>query len=315
MGYMEDALFNIFDESVINAERTGKINLVEPLRFLSMFYKNKYFKGLNVSDTIPLDGSLAAFVPSEKNIYVYINSIVDRVQSNCLSKKETFIMLYYELIRSLLHEIEHSKQYTLHDSIFKNSLEKDILNFTILNLSKKLSKFTLDILYKELGRKPNMAEIELKYLQLMDEWYRIYQENYLLVPMERLADFKSYATLEKMFKGKEEYKLNFEFSNTCKLKTLLVGYKVENDLVVAPTTTFIEKLQQSSFKRNTTFDWYSSDKKECLERCFNLYEFRDRIKYGLPITMDEYNKFEEKTLEKQKVLEKKYGILIEDKRK
>lgn len=316
MDIMEECLFDSVDKNVEEAVLRDKIsvNVGEIFQILMFFNRGKYLKSINLSDEIIDEDTYAFFSPSARNIIVYINAVIQRVSKEIgefnSDKRQILEMIYFELLKSIIHEVEHSKQFVLLDSLFKKSLEKDILKLTVFNDINIINNVAKELLIKQLGRKPSKEELKIKSHKLYKEWLNLYMTYYHLVPIERLANLASYTSLSKMYNGHEKYKFYFDLSNIFRMKTLLSSYKVERGIVTSPTLVFIEHLQKSSFKRPIPFDWYSEDTRECIENVSSVLSFEDRQKYGLPLTLRELRDFEKQVKEQQKYVEKTHSIII-----
>ena len=98
----------------------------------------------------------------------------------------------------------------------------------------------------------------------------------------------------EVISNKEE-KNNYllEYINNELLTKRLGGYSLDEGKVTSPTTAFFNKSGQT--KNLDKISWYSKDNNECLKNVSDLYSLNERLDYGLPISVDEYNKIKVKT--------------------
>lgn len=291
-------LSDLFDKANNYTIKNNKLIYEEIFDFLFVLNKNKYFKKLVVLPNIPSSGAFGDFSVSEQAIYIYVEAISRKLEndlSNSHDRKFVISLIYNELLRCILHEIEHSKQYTLRDSLLKKSLEKNLMEYSLVNDNYEELAY---ILLKQEGRIPNITNMQEKIWLLSVLWKDFYINNYLVIPAERLAEIKTYSSLENMYKVNQKYDFLGKFANLCKIKSMIEGYKLEGNLVLAPTTIFIDKFDKTIFGGSIPFDWYSDNPVKCLDNVSKIYDFKKRLYFGLPVTLDEY-KHAESVLQKK----------------
>ena len=146
---------------------------------------------------------------------------------------------------------------------------------------------------------------------LYNIWNDAYEKKfYNTILLERLAEYTSYSTLTRTFYDKSGYEY-FYLLSLAYLKNIMIrGYKLESGIITSPTITTIEFLKDNKFYYDIDLDWYTTDKRECLDNLINLYDFNTRYKYGLPISVDEYKEQVEDVRKINKKLKKKYKVVI-----
>ncbi len=104
---------------------------------------------------------------------------------------------------------------------------------------------------------------------------------------ERLAEIKSFEeilSLITIINNKLE-KLS-EIIETEKLQRLLRGYHYSKSLVNCPLITYFKLGNKEEILQS--FDWYSDTPENALSKASNIYDLNLRMKFGFPITINEY---------------------------
>ena len=261
---MEEELYNLFDKYINNVGSI--INITELLSICLKYNKNYYLKKISIKRKNIVMGPLSSYSVNDKAIWVYINNIINECNNkiHCDNNLDEFELFYYIVFHSLLHEIEHSKQTYLLQKGKNNTLEKELLQTTMLNINEK-----------------NIKKIFI--------WKDIYSNFYDYMLLERLADFKAYQIMYDIFKNKDKH-VKLKYLSIYKIKeTLFTGYRLHDNKVLSPTLTVINKLQNKNFYSSS--EKYNGLTNEQLYNNFNNYDLNTRYLYGLPITTCEYNYF------------------------
>lgn len=277
---MEEELYNLFDKYINNVGSI--INITELLSICLKYNKNYYLKKISIKRKNIVMGPLSSYSVNDKAIWVYINNIINECNNkiHCDNNLDEFELFYYIVFHSLLHEIEHSKQTYLLQKGKNNTLEKELLQTTMLNINEK-----------------NIKKIFI--------WKDIYSNFYDYMLLERLADFKAYQIMYDIFKNKDKH-VKLKYLSIYKImETLFTGYRLHDNKVLSPTITIINKLQKRNFY--SLNDKYHNLNNNQLYNNFNNYDLNTRYLYGLPITTCEYNYFKNDLDNTKKKLEKIYN--------
>lgn len=278
---MEEDLYKLFNSYINNLD--SNINITELLSICLKYSRNYYLRKISIQKKEILMGPLSSYSVNDKTILVYINNIISQFNNKvyCDSSVDTYELFYYTIFHSLLHEIEHSKQTYLLQKGKTNTLEKELLSATMLNINEKSIKKVII-------------------------WKEIYSNFYDYMLLERLADYKAYRIMNNVFKGKDEY-VKLKYFSLYKMKeTLHNGYRLRDNNILSPTITVINKLQNRNFYSSN--DKYSNLTNNQLYSIFNSYDLKTRYMYGLPITTCEYNYLENDLNNTREILDKKYKI-------
>lgn len=227
---------------------------------------------VNVSNQSDKKGVQGYYSPLEKNINVVLPS--DR--NDVFDYNTT-------LLHTLFHELEHVGQ---HKKCLENepkNLETDLLstcfksNNYLEMLQNKLENNDL-----ELGE----LFITVKQLEFYEMYSKIINKQcYELLPSERQAEIKSFKYLIELLK-KIDFKKDIDKMKALKTHYLIrkvMGYKYENDIVLAPTYELyrvILKLMNQSELQDEYFDNFDLISKQM--------PLEHRLYYGLRITPYEY---------------------------
>ena len=312
---MEEELYKIFNDCLIvnpNENHEYKINIYQVITTIYKYKKNKKLKKFVIIKEKSKNNSLALYAPKDKKIFIFAENLALSGINNANRRCSDQLMILYEFIQVLIHEIEHSRQYSLIKDSKEKSLEKQLLSMTSLFDDKMLDSF-LKRYIKESNMKVNRKEFKTMHETMYNVWDKAYKTKfYNCMLIERLAEYESYTTLLNVFNDDENFKL-LKYISFAYLKNIMInGYKLEKGIVTCPTISTIEYFKENGFYRDIDFDWYDEDKNICLENITNLYDFKTRYKYGLPITITEYKDEVQKTKSANKRLKKKYGLSIEE---
>lgn len=182
-------------------------------------------------------------------------------------------LLYNSCITSeILRAIEYADQ----ERIIATS---DSVEAKILKLAQpNISKFSISELFAPDGKTP---EEDTKYT--VDKIMKIVElRDY--VPQERMAEIKAWQQIVDALEMAEISDELIECERISKVDAILTGYDVPS-----PTIHYLRKIgKEASLK---TFDWYSANEAEALEKAQKGYTLKKRMLYGLPTTARERNDY------------------------
>lgn len=241
----------------------------------------------------------ALYNPRTKVITLFPNSkaekhnYYDMICALTLSDREYKLYTYSTISQMILHELEHANQEKI--KYREDSLESRILRLSDFDYDKipQMPKSYIEEFIKN-NKDLSDEEIALKYLNLTDEYeekcleeyMKIYHENYFCAPNERLAEIKSInEIIEALDLIDSEKVMNHEMIN--KYESMRSGYTD----TYSPTIKYFNA--QGKKEELKSFDWYSEDEEETKKLSKEIYCLQDRIKYGLPLYSNEYEKLED----------------------
>ena len=228
--------------------------------------------------------SVAKYVASKKAIYMYINGVTELYQRLSqfrlpLNVYERNIYNYLVLIQILLHEIEHANQSKIMNT--SSDIESTILKYSTGLIDRDIFRKLLSEGYSLKGA--------LNYTNLLKFNRDInYENNYNNAPHERIADIKAWEEVQDITGIiKEDVPYLHDFVKYIKYQKMFSGYEQKDGEVISPT---IEYLIQSGYQEQMDrFDWYNENYNICLNNVMDDYILKERMLYGLPISMEEYN--------------------------
>ena len=226
----KEGLYCLFDETVEKTIRTKRFYIDDLYDYIRMINSNRYFRDIEIRNVLPDDGALGFYSFAERKVVLYLQAIT-ALKINEFSKQEPEVavpMVYFDLMFKLIHEIEHSKQYSLLFSKANNSLEKGLIEHTMINDEQYFNKLAYALLTRD-GIVPSMSNIEQKSYELRNLWYNLYQQNYDAVTFERLADINSYIFLESVFKDSSKYRMLFDYANVSRFVRASRGYSLQKN--------------------------------------------------------------------------------------
>ena len=249
---MENILKIIYDKSFENKI----LDLKDIEKILELLVINKCLGNyiLNIDIQPIRSNNLASYSTFTKNIIIYTGTLelmVKNIEKNILIASDIEKNLYKNLsiLQILLHEVEHANQEKI--LYTENSLEAFIIRMSCLVSNS-------------------------------------YNENlYEYCPEERLAEIKSFEeilSLITIINNKLE-KLS-EIIETEKLQRLLRGDHYSKSLVNCPLITYFKLGNKEEILQS--FDWYSDTPENALSKASNIYDLNLRMKFGFPITINEY---------------------------
>ena len=204
------------------------------------------------------------------NIFIYLNEINKYI--NCNKWKTKYHKLYeyndfYEylaknmvIIETIIHEVHHAKQAAMTQDIYDYSIEKQIVRYEIDYINPYFDIFDL-----------NFIEFYFDYFKRKINYYHCYNISF----MERMANNISLNKIKDII-IKLNLDNNFLYIVYDNILTTYLLKEYKNDLI-GPTIKFMKRIGcTDEFNNSDVFDMIDS------------MEYNERIKYGLPITEDEY---------------------------
>lgn len=192
--------------------------------------------------------------PPDKLITIYVNNIIDKdVFSNNVNRKNIFAL------EALKHELVHARQLKNIDS-GKKDINTEVNKLSLLSYCKKIGIFY------------PLQEYNMKYIDFLTK------ENYNICPDERSAEIAAWKYIVNLLKNKR-YSDELLFAKTNLYYSYLRGYKDNGIYINCPTYEFLMELRLMRELK------YIKSKAES-----HNYNLETRLKCGLPITHEEYNK-------------------------
>lgn len=252
---METLLSLIYDYSI--KKKILDIKSIKKIITLLIDTKKIHEHILKINIINENNKKLASYNNYTKNIEINllcVNNMLKNIDNSIIISDEIEKIFYKNLLilQIILHELEHANQ----EKIILNEDSQDIEQL-ILKLSEQID---------------NNIKIKL----------------YEICPEERLAEIKSFKDILDIINPiKKQY---HELSEIIKLEEhqrLLRGYHYNNgNFIESPLISYFSKTNNITMLNN--FNWYNKDFNICLSSTILKYKLLDRLKYGLPIEIDEY---------------------------
>lgn len=181
----------------------------------------------------------------------------------------------------ILHELEHAFQNKQADNKSDNSIEKKLINASLVLEQAMKNPRVLKALLK--GEIPAQDFI-IYTLQNM----KLYKQYYALNPTERLAQVNYFKTIVNSIEPIKKYFPNlYEFKQASLVEEMLRGYPDSWNQGVCPTQVYLFGTRQSNVW--SELDFYNQDSSQLLKNVGDRYNLSKRLSLGLPISYDEYN--------------------------
>lgn len=230
--------------------------------------------------------SLAVYHYLTKNINIFLGSIEKEneqllKQYPYLEETELCLLKNVSILKAIFHELEHAHQ------MKKLELFLDDLETFLLKVSFRYIRFLQYPEIVERLKKEGFNEIEIydSVLQSKKKDEALYGLN----PAERLADIASINTIFQITKPIQYlYPTLSDFLNRTSFDVLSKGYKLEKNTVLSPSIIYIEKSEYKNQLKEQPF--YDKNNDIMLENVCSNYSLSQRLLYGLPITVEEYQK-------------------------
>ena len=241
----------------------------------------------------------AKYNPRAKTIILYPNSkaekhnYYDMICALTLTNREYKLYTYSTISQMILHELEHANQERI--KYREDSLESKILRLSDFDYDRipPIPKSYIQEFIKK-NKKLSKEEFAEAYMNMTDEYeekclekyMKIYHKNYSCAPNERLAEIKSINEIIEALDLIDSDKV-MQFMIISKYESMRSGYTES----YSPTIKYFEA--QGKKEELKSFDWYSEDEEKTKNLSKEIYCLQDRIKYGLPLYDDEYERLED----------------------
>lgn len=210
----------------------------------------------------------------EKQLNEYISNMkVQQIRSKNLasySNETKVITIYSNIIDLMIKNID--KQIIPSDNLLKNLYKNLSILQVIMHEVEHANQEKL------IDTTNNLESFILRLSELVPENSILYEYK----PEERLAEIKSYKeilTLISLLNNKSK-QIN-DLMEIDSLQKLLRGYHYENQIITTPLITYFEKGKKPELL--TPLVITNNEKK-----VISVYNLEDRLKYGFPITTEEY---------------------------
>lgn len=249
---MENVLRIIYDKSINN--KILNLNDIEKILELLVIDKNLNEYILNIDVQLIKSNNLASYSTYDKKITIFsltIKKMLQNIEKNVLILNNFEHQLYKNLsiLQVLLHEVEHANQIKI--SYNDNTLETFIIRISNLVNEK--------------------------------------EDLYEFCPTERFAEIKSFEELLFLLNYiTKRLDILPKVLETEKSQRLLKGYHYYNWLTInSPLITYFISGRKKHLLES--FSWFSNNLDDSLIQVCDEYELNERLKYGFPITIDEYS--------------------------
>lgn len=230
------------------------INIVSQTSGLQSYIKKLLIYSDREEKSLSFNG-IAKYDLDTKYISINLLKVYSRMMKNIkeysgmFTNNEMFLHMNLYISQIVLHELEHIKQLKRIDMGYND------LNTQLLSLSFK-----------------DITSIN-------------YKQNYYYVPCEREAEIMSYLTLINSLNPIKEKAPNLcDYYYASYIQRLISGYSYEE---LSPTLYFMNNMNYMSEWKN--FDFYSKDDNQLLINLQSGYSLPNRLLYGLPISIDEFD--------------------------
>lgn len=227
-----------------------------------------------INKEIVLDYESVQLIIENRSYYDYLFSDFEQVMYRNLS-----------ITQFILHELEHAYQNKQLDEKQDNSIEKKLINACfMLEYAMKNQKFISAIISGEIP----IQDFMLYVLQNRE----LYKQYYKFNPVERLAQTNSFQTIISSIEPIKEYIPNlYELENASLVEEGLKGYQESWEHGTCPTEVYLLGTRQG--KVWNEFDFYDGDSSKLMKKVNDKFELSKRLKLGLPISYNEYNRTDE----------------------
>lgn len=233
------------------------------------------------SETQLPNNTIAAYNSFLKEIIIYTEGIEHYIQESTkyqtnFNKVEQLFYINILITKALLHEIEHANQHKILET--EQTMEAKILTLSCGYFNETILQTLIN---------QGLSEEFIKHYT--DIKYQQYNDNYLIAPNERLAEIKAYQEILNIlhFIRKNTPHL-IELIQRKQLENMFRGYKKTPTIIKAPTITYFQKLN-IRFGTIPSLSWYIEDQNQALNIATSQHQLNERLLYGLPITVDEFN--------------------------
>ncbi len=276
------SMFKTVDEEYIRK----LVKIVISSKLLEDYVKEvEIVKGDHLNKKFSQGREVANYSFASKKISVfYENLMLYKFQyiyhQEFLNHFEFVIVKNLIMSQKILHELEHANQ---HKMMIQNdgSLEAEVLRLSI--------DPTLGDEFKSLLSITNFLSVIKSLGDFNDKRGENYTQNYFLAPEERLANIKSHQEILDTFSVMGGFATNIlNYEKICILENMLQGYINKKGDLISPTVTYLKNNNVTPFLKAT--DWFDEDPRVCLRKSQERYSLEERLKCGLMIDREEYEK-------------------------
>ena len=160
------------------------------------------------------------------------------------------------------------------------SMEQQLINVSFfLEQALKNPNIIVNIL------KSNITESQLAiYIR---NYHYLYQKYYHFNPTERLAQINSYKIIGQTLKEIQKYIPNlYEFEEATLTEEMLSSYPKAAEYGGCPTQVYLHFNYRYDIWKS--FPFYHENNQQLVRNVCNQYNIYDRMTFGLPVTMKEY---------------------------
>lgn len=305
---MEKLIQDLIKERV---NETESLNIDDYNKIVSLYSENtnlgEYIKEVIFRDSL---GSgyiqnlqqIAQYNPAEKTIEISKEGL--QRQTDRLAKQLEYIFDINDFIKYIslqaaqffFHELEHVFQEQKINEP-DNSIESKLLRATELDLP-----YLLDQAIEECEK--NGTSIDKFMNAKRDSFIECYKKNYDIVLRERLAQLRSIKRIRNTIKDLDINPTIATIFANQEINEMKKGYVLNGYYSVGPTLEYMDKLAYSKLIIPTNSEYYDENKVKAFVELKQKLSAEERIEYGLPISLQEYNNIEEevtKTLLKKSI--------------
>ncbi len=137
-----------------------------------------------------------------------------------------------------------------------------------------------------------------------DSFTECYKKNYDIILRERLAQLRSIKRIRKSIKNLDINPAIAAIFANQEINEKKKGYVLNGFYSVGPTLEYMDQLAYSKLIIPTNSEYYDENKVKAFVELQQKLSTEERIEYGLPISLQEYNNIEEevtKTLFKKSI--------------
>lgn len=224
---------------------------------------------------------------------------IKRELSNRLTSVEKTIFKYIHAARIIIHEMIHVCQ------------EKEVNTSNLQNGESVYSRLDIRYCVNEAYMLINLGLQETERRQ--KAWENFLNKQYGFdVMCERDAEIKSFSMMYTILKSYKSFYPNLvEYERAELYESIALGYKGGKENVVSPAYQYAHVLLSNKMIPKKNVEWYDSDMNKSLEKVRKIYAgTSDRLKLGLPVSIEEYKQFcdEKLRMERMGYIVHKYDI-------
>ncbi|HIR74054.1 TPA: hypothetical protein IAB95_00970 [Candidatus Ventrenecus avicola] len=258
-------------------------------------YNSKKYLNSIVYDESSPDNTIMSYTNISRSITIYqqnLNNEISFIITYFLHSNNSFLIKNLLILKTLMHELIHVKQYKIYDEKKKeetNTIEDAVtfISWSIVSITD-LEEFLMNILGKKNTVNKKLTELTQKRID----------KSYLYAPLETMAEIDACKIMKKILHilrlNHQEVEL-FTYFNYEILNKVLEVYAKTN----FPFQKFVNLGHlQKAWKQSIIYD---SIKKGLTKECLNL-PLEERCRYGFPITEEEKEELQRKIILSRKLL-------------